>query len=140
MALLHPPTLKSFNRFKITKEGDSRRGLDIKQSGLFPIVEIARALVLGLSIDSSPSTLDRLRRISEVPEWSEAAITLIQVFNSLQRVRLQAQITQFDDELPASDRLDPSSLDRLTRLHLKDDFRVLQTVLNDIAFRLEIRR
>jgi CBS domain-containing protein len=139
LALRHPSTLGSFNRLKTARDGRGRRGLDLKQSGLFPIIEIARALALGLSINT-PATLDRLRGIALDPEWSESAKTLIQVFQSMQRARLQAQVTQLEKGQPASDLLEPGALHRLTRLHLRDDFRVLQTVLDDVAFQLEIRR
>lgn len=42
--------------------------------------------------------------------------------------------------LPANDLLVPGQLDRLTQLHLRDAFRVLRSVLDELAYRLELVR
>jgi CBS domain-containing protein len=139
LALRHPRPLGFLSRFKVGTAGGGKRGLDIKQSGLFPIVEVARALALESSL-GPPSTLDRLRRVAARPEWSEPATALIQVFKSLQQFRLQSHMNALEEGLTVSDVLEPKALDRLTRLHIKDDFRVLYTVLDEIAFRFGLHR
>lgn len=67
---------------RTTKVDRGQRTLDIKKAGLFPVTETARALALASGV-ADPSTLERLRRVAENPEWSEVSASLTQVFKSM---------------------------------------------------------
>ncbi len=139
LAVAHPSPLLPFGRLRTRDAGGGRRALDIKDTGLFPITEMARALTLGSGVEV-PSTLQRLRRVGDDPEWSEASASLIQVFKTMQHVRLQHQVWQRDAGTPADDLIVPGQLDRLTSLQLRDAFRVLRAVMGELAYRLDLTK
>ena len=136
LALAHQSPLGMLDRLRHAA-GARGRVLDVKETGLFPTTEMARTLALRLGV-SAPSTLERLRRVAEDPEWLEAGTSLTQVFKAMQQVRFQHQARQFDAGLPPDDLVMPEELDRLNRLHLKDSFRVLRSTLDQCAYRLEL--
>ncbi|HEX2421341.1 MAG TPA: DUF294 nucleotidyltransferase-like domain-containing protein [Acidimicrobiia bacterium] len=139
LAIAHPSPLLPLGRLRTTNAGGGRRTLDIKETGLFPITEMARALALGSGV-AVPSTLQRLRWAGNDTEWSEASASLIQVFKTMQQVRLQHQVRQLHAGWPADDLIVPGQLDRLTLLQLRDAFRVLRAVMGDLAYRLDLMK
>lgn len=138
IAIEHRSPLGLFGRLKPIEVG-GQRVLDIKKTGLFPVVEAARALALGSGV-TAPSTLERLRRVAQDPEWSYGSTSLTQVFKAMQQVRFQHQAQQLDAGLPPDDLVKPEQLDRLTRLHMKDAFRVLRSTLDHLANQLDLVR
>jgi CBS domain-containing protein len=134
LAGAHQSPLGTLDRIKRIV-GFGNGAFDIKETGLFPITEIARTLALRSGVTSS-ATLERLRRVGEDPDWSEAATSLAEVFKTLQQARFQHQVNQFDAGLRPDDLLMPSELDRLNRLLLRDAFRVLRSTLDQCAYRL----
>lgn len=139
LAVAHQSPLGLLGRLKTTKASGGHRTLDIKESGLFPVTEMARTLALSRGI-AVPSTLGRLRRVSEDPEWSDASTSLAQVFKTVQQVRFQHQVQQLDAGFPADDLVLVDKLDRLTRLHLRDAFRVLRSALDQLSYQLDLVR
>lgn len=137
LAIAHQSPLGLFGRLKHIEAGARHRVLDIKETGLFPITEMARTLALSSGV-AAPSTLERLRRVAEDPEWLDVGTSLTQVFKAMQQVRFQHQARQLDAGLPPDDLVMPEELDRLSRLHLKDAFRVLRSILDQCAYRLDL--
>ncbi|MDP9495997.1 MAG: DUF294 nucleotidyltransferase-like domain-containing protein, partial [Actinomycetota bacterium] len=129
LAIAHKTPLRPLGRLRTTSAGGGPPTLDIKETGLFPIIEMARALALSSGV-AVPSTLQRLRQIGDDQEWSDASASLIQVFRTMQHVRFQHQVRQLDAGVPVDDLVVPVQLDRLTRLQLRDAFRVLRSVLD----------
>jgi CBS domain-containing protein len=138
LALAHNSPLGLFGGVRTIKVDSGQGVLDIKKAGLFPVTEMARALALSLGF-ALPSTLERLRRVAENPEWMEAA-SLTQVFKAMQQVRFRHQANQRHAGLTADDLIVPRQLDRLTQLHLRDSFRVLSSVLDELSYRLDLVR
>ena len=134
LARAHQSPLGTLDRLKHIV-GFGNRAFDIKETGLFPITEMARTLALRSGVAAS-STLQRLRRVGEDPEWLEAGTSLSKVFKTMQQARFEHQVRQFDDGLPPDDLLVPDELDRLSRLHLKDAFGVLRSTLDQCVYRL----
>ncbi|HSO50694.1 MAG TPA: putative nucleotidyltransferase substrate binding domain-containing protein, partial [Acidimicrobiia bacterium] len=117
--------------------GARNRMFDIKETGLFPVTEMARALALNAGV-AVPSTLERLGRVAENPDWSEASTSLSQVFKALQQIRFQHQARQLDAGVRPDDLVVPGQLDRLSRLQMTDAFRVLGSTLDQCAYRLDL--
>lgn len=138
LAIAHPSPIGLFGRLKTVEVG-GQRTLDIKEKGLFPITETARTLALNSGI-AAPSTRERLRRVEEDAEWSDACKSLIHVFWALQQVRFQHQAQQLEVGTAADDLVVVENLDRLTRLHVRDTFRVLHSVMDRFAYRLDLLR
>lgn len=78
--------------------------------------------------------------MAENPEWSDACKSLAQVFKTMQQVRLQNQVQRLELRLPANDLVPVDELDRLTRLHLRNAFRVLRSVSYQLANGLDVKR
>jgi hypothetical protein len=118
LALRHPRPLGFLNGFKVRTEAGGKRGIGIKQSGLFPIIEVARAEALDSSL-GLPSTLDRLRRGAARPDWSEMGKSA----DSGVQVNATGSASGAYDCARGGphghDSLEPKALDRLTRLHIK---------------------
>ncbi len=136
LALAHRSPLGVFDRIKRIS-GARNRMFDIKETGLFPTTEMARVLALRAGV-AVPSTLERLRRVAQDPEWSETGTSLTQIFKALQQVRFQHQARQFEAGLPPDDLVIPDELDRLSRLQMKGAFRVLGSTLDQCAYRLDL--
>lgn len=136
LALAHRSPLGALDRIKRLL-GATAGIFDIKETGLFPITEMARVLALSAGV-AVPSTLERLRRVGRDPEWSEASTSLTEVFKALQQVRFQHQARQFDAGLRPDDLVRPAQLDRLTRLQMTDAFKVLGSTLDQCAYRLNL--
>jgi CBS domain-containing protein len=136
LALAHRSPLGVFHRIK-SISGAKNRMFDIKETGLFPITEMARVLALSAGV-AVPSTLERLGRVAENPEWSDSSTSLTQVFKALQQIRFQHQARQLDAGFRPDDLVVPGQLDRLSRLQMKDAFRVLGSTLDQCAYRLDL--
>lgn len=115
--------------------GFGNPAFDVKETGLFPITEMARILALRSGVTAS-STLQRLSRVGEDPEWSEATASLSEVFKTMQQIRFQHQALQLEAGLQPDDLIVPNQLDRLSRLLLRDAFRVLRSTLDQCSYRL----
>jgi CBS domain-containing protein len=139
LAIAHKTPLGPLGRLKTTNASGRPRTLDIKETGLFPIIEMARALALSSGF-AVPSTLRRLRQVGDDPEWSDASGSLIQVFKTMQQVRFQHQVRQLDAGVPVDDLVVLGQLDRFTRLQVRDAFGVLRSVLDEFAYRFDLKR
>ena len=136
LARAHQSPLGTLHRLKRIG-GFGNQGFDIKETGLFPVTEMARTLALKAGV-AAPSTIERLRRVAEDPEWLDASTSLTQVFKAMQQIRFQHQARQFDAGLPPDDLVTTEELDRFNRILLKDAFRVLRSTLDQCAYRLEL--
>lgn len=139
LALAHKSPLGFGGRLKAVETSGRLRLLDFKKYGLLPVTELARALAVGSGL-SLRSTMDRLRRVAEDPEWSDAGASLAQVFRFMQHVRFRHQVSQQEAGLPPDDLVPTRTLDRLTRIQLRDAFSILRLVQNEVAFRWGITR
>ncbi len=133
MALAHrPPT--GFMRGLVLQHDGQRRGqLDIKQTGLLPIVDLARwaGMVAGVA---SASTTERLRAAADEGSLPAAdARTLEDAHDLFTELRLEHQVEQLRAGIELDDRLDTQALSALTRSHLKEAFRAVASVQRHIA-------
>jgi signal-transduction protein with cAMP-binding, CBS, and nucleotidyltransferase domain len=58
----------------------------------------------------------------------------------MQQVRFQHQVRQLDAGVPVDDLVVLGQLDRFTRLQVRDAFGVLRSVLDEFAYRLDLKR
>lgn len=88
LAVASKPPLSLWGQLRTPHSGGSHHAIDIKESGLFPVIEMARALALTAGI-TAPSTLDRLHGVAEQKEWSDTCASLEEVFRVFQQVRVR---------------------------------------------------
>jgi CBS domain-containing protein len=133
-----PPT--GFRRdIVIENSGENRGSFDIKLGGVQPIVGIAR--YAGLSAGATvTSTVERLRAAASagtLPE--EEARTLEECFDLFAALRLEHQVRQLEAGARPDDRLDPKTLNPLTRRYLRDAFRAVASVQKGLTGELTWR-
>ena len=115
--------------------GEHRKHLNIKKSGMRPIVTLAQALALHTG-DLTGSTIERLDRARQASLLSaDDAESLKTAFTLCYQISIDNQMQAIRDDRPIEPTLDPATLDSLERRHLRDAFRVIAAVQDHIAAR-----
>ncbi len=127
-ALKLPPPLGFFRNFVLVHDGKHNDTLDLKHSGVAPIVDLARIYALSEGI-SCVNTIERLKQASGTPSLSrEAAENLLDALDFINSLRLQHQVNQIQNDIPPDNYMSPVEISKLEREHLKDAFKVIQTM------------
>jgi CBS domain-containing protein len=140
-ALYNRPPLGFLRQFVVSKEGEHKNKLDLKLSGLTPIVDAVRVLALDQGVDQAQArarlheispralvtnTLDRLEEITrrglvkpELAEDLREAFSFITILRITHHLEARAR-----GEVP-DNHVDPASLNSLQRKMLKESFGVI---------------
>jgi CBS domain-containing protein len=139
-ALQHRPPLGFFRTFVLIHGGDHDDTFDIKHRGIVPITDIARVYALARGL-RQVNTTERLRAAVETGALSrdmgESLEDALEFIASL-RIRHQAELLARGK--PADNFLPPEHLSRLEREHLKDAFKVIQSMQNTLESRYQAGR
>ena len=131
-ALSHRPPLSLFGGIATVKHELVKDAVDLKHSGIAPIVDLARVYALAVGHEAV-NTYDRLSIAAdggEIP--AQAARDLRDALQLIGGLRLRHQTAQLAQGLPADNFLSLSELSHFERTQLKDAFQVvaqLQSVL-----------
>lgn len=127
-ALTHQPPLGFFRNFVLISGGDHDKTLDLKHSGIVPIVDLARIYALD-SGQAAVNTYERLEAAREAGKISkQGADDLIDALEFLGLVRLRHQARQIRAGARADNYVPPSELSGFERSHLKDAFAVVKSM------------
>jgi CBS domain-containing protein len=127
-ALKLPPPLGFFRNFVLVHDGKHDDTLDLKHSGVAPIVDLARIYSLSEGIPCV-NTIERLKQASGTPSLSrEAAENLLDALDFINSLRLQHQVNQIQNDISPDNYMSPVEISKLEREHLKDAFKVIQTM------------
>lgn len=127
-ALTHQPPLGFFRNFVLISGGDHDKTLDLKHSGIVPIVDLARIYALD-SGHPAINTYERLEVAREAGKISkQGADDLIDALEFLGLVRLRHQARQIREGARADNYVPPSELSGFERSHLKDAFAVVKSM------------
>lgn len=131
-ALVTKPPLGFFRHFLLESSGEHKNQLDLKHQGLALINDVAR--LYGLSCKTyRAGTLDRIEQaIREKLISVDTARNLIDAWDKLNGLRLEAQSRHWQATGKASAYLDPKDLSPLERKHLKTTFGIISDV-QDVA-------
>ncbi|MEP7731391.1 DUF294 nucleotidyltransferase-like domain-containing protein [Marinomonas primoryensis] len=131
-ALVTKPPLGFFRHFLLESSGEHKHQLDLKHQGLALINDLAR--LYGLSCQMyRVGTLDRIEQaIREKLISVDTARNLMDAWDKLNGLRLEAQSRHFQATGKASAYLDPKDLSPLERKHLKTTFSIISEV-QDVA-------
>ena len=131
-ALASKPPLGFFRHFVLESSGEHKNQLDLKHQGLALINDLAR--LYGLSCKTyRAGTLDRIEQaIREKLISVDTARNLIDAWDKLNGLRLEAQSRHWQATGKASAYLDPKDLSSLERKHLKTTFGIISDV-QDVA-------
>ena len=125
-SLKHTPPLGLFRGFALIRSGEHKNALDLKHSGIVPIVDLARVYALDGAIPVV-NTRERLLAAREKGTLSESgAADLVDAYDLIAEVRLEHQAQKVRAGAKPDNFLEPSTLSALERNHLKDAFGVVK--------------
>jgi len=127
-ALKHRPPLGLFGAISLVKGGEHPNTIDLKHSGIVPIVDLARVYALAGGV-SVANTQDRLEVSSQAGEVSaQSARDLRHAFEFLGKLRIAHQARQTAAGRAPDNFMALEELSNFERSHLKDAFGVVQTL------------
>ncbi|WP_157263438.1 putative nucleotidyltransferase substrate binding domain-containing protein [Azohydromonas aeria] len=134
-ALKHRPPLSLFGGIATVRAGKLRDAVDLKHSGIVPIVDLARiyALAGGHEAVNTYARLEVAAQSGEISEQSARDLRDALEFMAGLRIRHQAQQTRQGQA--ADNMLSLSELSNFERSQLKDAFAVVQTLQSVLAQR-----
>ncbi|MEO5339281.1 MAG: DUF294 nucleotidyltransferase-like domain-containing protein [Magnetococcus sp. MYC-9] len=110
-----------FKRF-IVEKGDKQGQIDLKKSGIFPIVHGVRSLALEQRL-LDPNTVRRIRGLVRCGVLERAfGMDLIEAFDFVSGLRIKVRLDYLVHSKPATDFLLLNTLGRLDRENLRDCF------------------
>ncbi len=127
-ALKHRPPLGMFGQITLIKGGDNPHTIDLKHTGIVPIVDLARVYALAAGVTVA-NTHDRLEVSSQAGEVSaQAARDLRDALEFLGKLRIAHQSRQTAQHKAPDNFLALEELSNFERSHLKEAFSVVQTL------------
>jgi len=137
-ALKLKPPLGFFRDFVLVHDGKHNDTLDLKHNGIAPIVDLARIYSLAEGIDEV-STIERLKQVSGTKSLSEeGAANLLDAFEFISNLRIEHQAKQITNGFETDNYMSPAEISKLERAHLKDAFKVIQTLQAYVEMRYKI--
>ncbi len=134
-ALLHRPPLSLFGGISTIRSGQHRNTVDLKHSGIVPIVDLARIYALAGG-HAAVNSHDRLAIAAEGQEVSaQGAHDLRDALEFLATLRIQHQALQMARGQLPDNHLALHELSNFERSQLKDAFGVVQTLQSVLAQR-----
>lgn len=139
-ALKHRPPLGLFGNLSLIRGGDNARTIDLKHSGIVPIVDLARIYALAGGAPAV-NTYDRLEQVAQSGEVSEqGARDLRDALEFLGTLRIAHQARQIGRGQAPDNFLALEELSNFERSHLKDAFLVVQTLQGVLGQRYQSGR
>lgn len=142
-ALKHRPPLGLFGTVSPIRSGEHAGTLDLKHTGIVPIVDLARLFALGGAV-AAVNTQDRLDAagVDGVPgEFNlGTARDLRGALEFIATLRIQHQARQMAQGNAPDNHLALQELSNFERGHLKHAFQVVQTVQEVLAQRYQVGR
>ena len=136
-ALKHRPPLGLFGQISPTRGGEHSGTIDLKHTGIVPIVDLARVYALAGGLDAV-NTHDRLEQAAHAGEVSEdSARDLRDALESLGKIRIAHQARQIERGQPPDNFLRPDELSNVERAHLKSAFGVVQQLQSVLGQRYQ---
>ncbi len=126
--------LSLFSGFVLEKEHSNK--LDLKKGGVFALVHGVRTLSLQYEIKST-NTIERIKELNNLGVIDKNFATeLIESFDSLSAIRLQAMLNSKD--ISKSNYINPKSLEKNQRDLLKDSFKIINKFKKFMSFHFHL--
>jgi len=139
-ALQHQPPLGMFKGISTIRSGEHKGTIDLKHSGIVPIVDLARVYALAGG-DEAVNTHDRLVSAAAGGAISEqSARDLRDALEFLAYTRIQHQARQIAAGQSPDNYLRPEDASNFERTQLKDAFTVVQSLQSVLAQRYQAGR
>ena len=127
-SLKHTPPLSLFRNFALIRSGEHKNMLDLKHSGVVPVVDLGRVYALQGAIEKV-NTSERLEAARDAGVLSKSgAHDLIDAYQLIAETRLRHQAEQVRAGKSPDNFMAPGQLSDLERSHLRDAFMVVKTM------------
>jgi len=137
-ALSHTPPLGMFKGISTIRSGEHKGKIDLKHTGVVPIVDLARVYALAGG-DASVNTHDRLMSAAAGGAISEqSARDLRDALEFLAFTRIQHQARQIAKGEAPDNYLNPDDISNFERTQLKDAFTVVQALQSVLGQRFRM--
>jgi CBS domain-containing protein len=134
-ALQHQPPLGIFKGISTIRSGENKGTIDLKHTGVVPIVDLARVYALA-GAHEAVNTHDRLLSAASGGEVSErSARDLRDALEFLAYTRIQHQARQIAAGRSPDNFLNPNDISNFERSQLKDAFTVVHDLQNVLSQR-----
>ncbi len=134
-ALKHQPPLGLFGGISTIRSGDNKGKVDLKHTGIVPIIDLARVYSLAAG-DDAVNTHDRLAHAADSGEISPPAVRdLRDALEFLSSLRIRHQARQIAAGQVADNFLRLDELSNFERGQLKDAFGVVKSLQDVLAQR-----
>ncbi|MDX1532200.1 MAG: putative nucleotidyltransferase substrate binding domain-containing protein, partial [Rhodothermales bacterium] len=132
------PPLSFFGRFELERGQNEREGLNLRERGLNPIVDLARVLALETGYLRSTNTFDRLRHLrAEQPNLEREVGALLEAFTTLSDMHLRSQMQTAETGVTPTDLVDPNAFHKSQQNLLKETFKKIDKVQQALQDRYE---
>ena len=132
-ALKHTVPLGLFRGFALIRSGEHRNTIDLKHSGVVPVVDLGRIYALLGSLQKA-GTRDRIAGAQAAGVISDSgAHDLLDAYDLIAETRLRHQATQIMRGEKPGNFMAPTDLSDLERNHLRDAFMVVKTMQSAIG-------
>ncbi|MBU1275819.1 MAG: CBS domain-containing protein [Proteobacteria bacterium] len=138
-SLYNRPPLGFLRQFVVEKGGEHANKLNLKLSGLTPIVDGARVMALDLGIETT-NTLERLAAIeAQGIIKKELAADLVEAFSFITLLRISRHLEARAEGRTPDNFVDPESLNNFQRKMLKESFKVVNELQSLLEQRYQTR-
>jgi CBS domain-containing protein len=132
-SLKHQPPLGLFRGFATIRSGENKDKIDMKHSGVVPVVDLGRVYGLMGSL-TEVNTYDRIVAAKAAGVVSPTGGNdLLDAFELIAETRLEHQAKMIREGRKPDNFLAPGQLSELERNHLKDAFMVVKTMQSAAA-------
>lgn len=139
-ALKHRPPLGLFGTISRIRGGENAGTIDLKHSGIVPIVDLARVYALAGGV-AAVNTHDRLEQVAQAGEVSQqSARDLRDALEFMSKLRIDHQARQMAQGQAPDNFLALEELSNFERSHLKEAFSVVQTLQGVLGQRYQTGR
>lgn len=122
------PPLGFFKTFIVEKSGEHKDELNLKISGIGPLVDLIRLFALETGIRET-STLDRIEALkTHHAIVNEMADDLKHIFEFIMLLRMHQQMKQIENNMAPDNFINPAKLSNLERKSLKESFQLISRV------------
>lgn len=127
-SLKHTPPLSLFRNFALIRSGEHKNMLDLKHSGVVPVVDLGRVYALQ-GASEAVNTTDRIEAARDSGVLSKSgAHDLLDAYGLIAEIRLRHQAEQIRAGKAPDNFMAPGKLSDLERSHLRDAFMVIKTM------------
>ena len=132
-SLKHTPPLSLFRGLATIRTGEHKNTLDLKHSGVVPVVDLGRVYALKGGI-SAANTRERILAAVDAGVVSEdGGRDLLDAYDLISETRLRHQAAQIAEGKRPDNFLAPGALSDLERNHLRDAFLIVRTMQSSLG-------